>query len=76
MSESESDDEGTVHQTSRRDEDGPPPKKKRMLQSRDVSPRALHTTYESGSSAVPLNSARKREYWAGKVTTERLQQDP
>jgi hypothetical protein len=63
--DSDSDDEGT--DSSRRDEDGPP-KKKRMLQSRDVSPRALHTTTESEGSRVHSKSARKRKYWAGKAS--------
>ena len=74
-SDSEEDDEGTMHYSSRMDEDEPPPKKKGMLQSRDVSPKALHTTVESGGSKVPQRPSR-REYWARKAGSERLHQDP
>jgi hypothetical protein len=65
-SDSDSDDEGTMHYSSRRDEDGPPPKRKRTSQRRGVDSRDPHTTREREGSKISSTSAR-REYWARKV---------
>jgi len=73
--DSDSDDEYIIHHSSRRDETGPPPKKTRMLQSRDVSPRDLHTTHEGDGLKVPSRSAQKRAYWVGKGGSEQSRQD-
>lgn len=56
--------------SSRRGEDRPPPER-RTLQRHDVSPRTPHTIHEREGLKVSSKSARKREYWAGKVGYER-----
>jgi len=65
--DSDSDDEGTMHYSSRRDEDGPPPKRKRTLQRPDANPRVPHTTRKNEGLRLPSRSTLKRKYWAGKV---------
>jgi len=75
-SDSDSNDEGAMHHSSRRDEDGPPSKRKRTSQSRDVSPKVLHSARESEGSKVASKTVRRREYWAGKTRNERPRQDP
>lgn len=72
-SHSDSDDEDATY---RKDEDGPPLKKRRVLQSRDGSPRVKHTTYESEGLKDPLKSLRKREYWARKAGNSKIPDQP
>lgn len=71
---SDSDDEDAMHHSRRKDEDGPPPKKRRMFQSRDSSPRVMHTTHESEGLKDPLKS--KREYWAKKAGSGKTPDQP